>query len=812
MRLQEMDLNGWGEFGNAPASFTVKKFHLPRAWNYIYTTSKILLRIAHNGCGYAQVNPPQGILLHKQERYEKFPPFFVWIQEEGKPAFSNFFAPNTFNDINKEPDLYKCEFKPDGAEYLCVMGQWEVSTRLTISSDSPSIIMRIKVKNNGAAGKLRLCPVWRPHNTEASLAPWDIPELYQTSRFFNSETPGVLVETRDPGGNPAARKYTIMTTDLEIEGAEVCYEHFAGKGDFTNPEALCRKNWSISAKESHPIEKPEDEVSAIAKLPVAAMTSPLTLLEKGNAIEFAVTLHNIENPLPLNLKEEAGKAASLLSIEKCNASIQNRKDFFSDWNSRFRVETEDEAFNEYVNEWLPLQLYWVGMLDRGWPTGMRGTRDAAQDYSGITYLEPERGRKMLMEIFSCQRKDGYFPRQFSTSGPEGKHDLRPYIDSGCWVIELLYDCLRFSGDTNFLQKKTRWLDSKEESSASDHAKQAIEYLLSCENTGEHGLVKIWGGDWNDALNNAGLQGKGESVMTSCHLVYLLSLAQEIFSDDKELCERYREKAETLKSNIRKNALNKEGYLNGIYTDNDEWIFSDSDPDGEKRMNSPVNSFGIIAGIFNKEELPKLWDNIKSLKGPNGYRLFYPPLGKKAITFAGRMGTGDLVAGAAENGAVYNHGSQGFLARALASIGEGDKAFEVLRHIFPYDQNLHPTAVCKTEPYGILNCWSETPGREGEGERAFLSGTISTAFRVIYGEILGFKPKLNGILFEPCLPSAWKNLSYTCRFKSHTLKVRIERDDHCKSPEIEVNGKLEKFFIREDILKKNEPNEIKIVTG
>ena len=499
----------------------------------------------------------------------------------------------------------------------------------------------------------------------------------------------------------------------------------------------------------------------------------------------------------------------MLSAANWDKAIEAHQQLYSKWMNKFHIKTPDPALNQYLNEWLIMQLYWVSKLDRGWPTGMRGTRDAAQDYSGLSYLKPELGRAMLEEMFACQRSDGSFLRQFSCHGPTGKHDERDYVDSGCWVFELLYDYLCLSGDTEFLNKEINWLDSETASTVEEHAKALLEYYLRAENRGKHGLVKIKGGDWNDSINNAGLLGIGESVMVSCHLVHLLKIAQDIFSDDNELCKSYAGNAAQLKTDLRKHALNDAGFLNGVFTDNKEWIFSDHDRDGAERLNSPVNSFGIIARIFETDELANLFYKFEVLKGPNGYRLFYPPLGEKTIEMAGRMGTGDLYPGNAENGTVYNHGSQGFLLRALASTGEGDRALDVLQHIFSYNQTLHPVEKCKTEPYGILNCWNEIQGRECEGEKVFLSGTISTVFRGVYNGIMGIHPSLKGLEIKPCLPSTWDQASCCFHYRTSIIELKISRNSESKG--IKLNGKkISGQFIPAELFNKETSNLIEFM--
>ncbi len=803
MSLNDIELNGWGRFGTAPGSFSINEYNLERPWGYIYTTEKILLRINHNGAGYAQVNPPGGIMLFKQERYEKIPSFLVWFVDEEENIFSNFFKPN-FLGVEKNPENFQCTFQPEAADYHLIQNNWEINTKLSIAKDSPSIIMKVTVINHGAERSLQAVPVWRVHNSKPDLALWDVPELYQSCKFFNNHGTGIMVETRDPDAKITNRKYTVIQTDLPVCAAELRFEKFVGKGSFECPEALLNEAWLLENTVEYRLEDFRSNDAISSQLPVAAMRSGKIVLSQGESISFTVVLHHTGETDVAKLKEAIAPATHMLSDSYQSDNQVTQTVFYRSLMQRFQANTPDEDLNRYINEWLPLQLYWVSKLDRGWPTGMRGTRDAAQDYSGISYLYPDAGRKMLEDVFSCQRLEGSFPRQFSTHGPEGKHDLRDYVDSGCWVFELLCDYLNLSGDNAFWAKSLRWLDSVEPSTVLEHAVRLLKYYISPDNRGPHGLVKIRAGDWNDSINNAGLQGRGESVMVSCHVVHLLRMAAKIMPRG----DFYAEEAEMLRTKIRKHALNKSGFLNGVFTDNGEWIFSTLDPDGVERVNSPVNSFGIIAGIFEPKELSHLLAKFESLKGPNGYRLFYPPLGNVPVVMAGRMGSGDLAPGNAENGTVYNHGSQGFLIRALTSAGYGSMALKVLKYALPYDQELHPVEKCKTEPYGVLNCWSEAPGRCCEGERAFLSGTISTVFRAFYNGILGFKPQGNGIEIKPCLPNEWNDVSYSGCYKQYQFSVQISRVKADAETGMWVNGMCCKArFIADSLLTDEQKNVI-----
>ena len=68
-------------------------------------------------------------------------------------------------------------------------------------------------------------------------------------------------------------------------------------------------------------------------------------------------------------------------------------------------------------------------------------------------LDVEWSRDILVGLFSCQRSDGWFPRQYSAEGRTGKHDLRQYADGGIFVLEFLYEYLCFSRDWSLLDEQ-----------------------------------------------------------------------------------------------------------------------------------------------------------------------------------------------------------------------------------------------------------------------------------------------------------------------------------------------------------------------
>ena len=142
-----------------------------------------------------------------------------------------------------------------------------------------------------------------------------------------------------------------------------------------------------------------------------------------------------------------------------------------------------------------------------------------------------------------------------------------------------------TGDASFLEEEIPYLkgvskdsyslvdayaeepyESRVSGTVLDHVLRGMEYLTT--SLGEHGLVLWGGGDWNDSINAAGLEGKGESVWLS--LATLKALKETItllgIVHDEENAARMQEKAKTLEGNILRYGLVDGHFIYGI---NDE---------------------------------------------------------------------------------------------------------------------------------------------------------------------------------------------------------------------------------------------------
>ncbi len=787
MRLTDIDLCGLGSFTESECGFRIGRYHLEEPWGYIYATQEILVKVDQHGPDYVQFQPPHGTVFVRRERYQRYPSLLIWIRTEDGKAFTNFWNPVIGIDATSEPDEFLCEYSLASASYHVKKYGIAVDTEIFVALNNPAAVISCKILNNNHKRTIEIIPVIRPHFAATSLAAWDVPSLYQTVAYSNDIGPLFEMELRSPAGIPEERKYCFVLVDIdEPDSVEVNYARFIGNGSFECPQFVM----TVPARKTFRYSERSAENACQGVQGIAAISKTLSL-DSDACFEFAIIIGTASG-LTRGMKPSPEQVENLSQYFDGSARQSAKECYSSFLKSSIRVRkiwTPDQAFSRYVNEWLPLQLNWVNTLDRGWPTGMRGTRDSAQDATATIPINAALARERIIEIFSVQRSDGWFPRQYSIFGRHGKHDLRNYVDAGAWVWELLFDYLRWTKDFQLLREELQFLDSDKGESILEHSLRIANFYLANQNLGEHGLCKIREGDWNDSINRAGLEGRGESVMLSCQVVLLLKQAAyllEWLDEHTDLVKEFREQAERLTSNILTYALNREGYLNGVFTDKGEWVFSSSDPDGRRRISIPVNAWGIISGVLIGKSCERVIDILAKLKQRDGWPLFTPPIGDLPIEKLGRIGQGDLLPGLGENGTHYNHGCHGFLGRAAACAKRGDLLLEVLRYMLPYDQTCHPVNRAKTAPYAVVNHWKTAAGLEGRGGDAFLTGSISTALRNVYDGMFGIKPLLDSIALDPCLPSSWAECSASFSYLGSRLEITYKQAGYGRWS-ISING-------------------------
>ena len=777
-----VNMNKKGFFTEEKGGYEITDYKVRGDWQYIYQNKDVLLRVDQCGVAMIQANPVNDIYLLKRDGDERFSKWIVWIGKDGGEFQSNFAYPKPH-----APKNGRIRFLPEKATYWYEYDGFEVETELFIPEHGTAVVCTVSVTNTGKdVANFSFVPAVRAYVNGADYDIWDKAEWYNNTSVCKDGDLTVFYTKRlSPHCIKSERRLATFLCE-GLDEVDIRAEAFVGLGSFACPDGLQEKMLWKTSELSESFTFPEQ--GSLGGLPFVyagrknveikagekkTFTQVFSMQDKSFCGEFSAKEYE---PLKrfFNAKTRENE------IEKVKAGFE--KTFASR-----TLKTDDPVFDQYVNEFLPLQLGWVASLDRGWPTGLRGTRDAANDFMGIVYYDETWARKVLFELYSGQLVNGWLPRQVPSVVGSRKVDLRKYSDSGAFLMEFLHEYIRHTGDMSALNEEIGFFDSEEKTTLLDHLLRSIEHYLLPENIGEHGLCKIYNGDWLDALNNAGLKGRGESVMVTCQLAMSLKDTANLLrylGKEEDRANRYEQKAEDLLAGVL-NAYNGE-FFNGAFTDEGRWVFSDCDEDGEKRPYGPSNYYALCSGAAKGKEETVL-RSLEKLRTPIGYKLCDPALGRKPMSCVGRMGSGDQQIGIWENGNVYNH-AQGFRIRALASVGKGDELYETLRFLLPYDEEIHDPNVTLSPPYAMLNCYQGQPLYDGMAGSPYLTGSIAMAERAVYRWMLGIVPELDELKIQPCLKKGKTDICASFTLRGKRLTVRYTGNNTGKTPKIQLDGK------------------------
>ena len=734
----------YGKFSKKPGGYRIEK--LPEAGNYeyIYKNDEILVKVDQYGIITAQINPPVGEAVFKREEREVGSPVKAYFSD-GESVFNNFDA--------LRADKLTIDFLPEKSIYRLTFGKTEVVTELFVTEKNKRFVMNVTVKNLGEQVKeYSILKCAFPYLNELLMAPWDKPEWYTRTEYLKDKN-AFLTTKYSVAGKKEERRYLTIVSNDETNNRELSLERLTA----------LTKNFSVIPDKIGGVT--EDTLYAFKQCVSTLATVNLKGGESYSFTQvFAVT--DDEKKIAENIKNSVKYFDSTVQKAEEEKLAEKHAELFS----VRTVKTGDPDFDSFVNGFLPLEMYWVSSLDRGWPTGMRGVRDAANDFEGMLCYDKQMCKGVIENIFSKQRSDGWYPRQVPF-GAGTKFDLREFVDSACFFTEYVYDYLAYTGDYSILENKYGYYDGETQESGLTHLKKGMDYLLSDDALGVHGLVKMRGGDWLDCLSGAGKKGRGESVMVSCQLVMCLKYLVEILNKVGQVneVEKYEKAGYRLKNAINKAAFNGRFY-NAVYTDNDTWLFSEKDEDGEERVYVPTNAYAVISGVASGKE-NEIFNEIAKLKTSDGYKLFSKPLGGKFIDGIGKMGTGDFQPYFAENGSVYNHGSQCFLIRALAKAGRYEEISDVLGYALPLYADKHSPEKTCSAPYAITNCYHLVPSFYGRSGFSFLTGSVAMIERAVYSWVFGLNFVLDNIVITPCVPKEYANAEITTPFNGHNLTIK-----------------------------------------
>lgn len=478
-------------------------------------------------------------------------------------------------------------------------------------------------------------------------------------------------------------------------------------------------------------------------------------IQHGGRVTFNVAMGATDGPAT------TARIADKLFGADVDATFEARRDAIAESYGTITVDTPEERLNYLYNGWIKrsVQLH----TEVGTDTG-RGFRDVMQAAWGVTSYDAPGARQKIIDSLRHQYAEGHTLRGWN---PVDEHH---YSDGPVWIAPALDSYLKETGDYDFLDHVVPYFDEGE-ATVWEHTLQAIRH--STDDTGEHGLVRMHYGDWNDSLNMIGTGGRGESVWTSIAMVFSINTAIEIVRNvlkDSALEEELRDRADRLTEAIEAHGWDGEWYLEAF---NDEGRPVGSHVEKTGRVYLNPQSWSILAGISKGERRELVLKAIdEHLECPYGSMVLAPAY-REPDTGIGRITF--FVPGMWENGSPYCHGTA-FKIMADTYAGRGDRAYESMMKVLP-DNPENPSSHSGCPPYMVTNMYygPEHP-RAGRILYSWITGTAEWLFKALTGHMIGARADYDGLLIDPCMPSHWKRARLVRDFRGATYNVTVENPD------------------------------------
>ncbi|KAG9257084.1 glycoside hydrolase family 94 protein [Emericellopsis atlantica] len=437
-----------------------------------------------------------------------------------------------------------------------------------------------------------------------------------------------------------------------------------------------------------------------------------------------------------------------------------------------RIETPDKDLDNFVNNWLPRQVYYHGVTNR--LSTDPQTRNYMQDNMGMAYIDPDVCRESIITALSQQKEDGSMPDGILlAAGATLKYiNQIPHTDHCVWLPVALELYLGETGDFGILKQDVTGVKN-ETYTVFDRFCRAMDWLLTaCD---ERGLSYLAQGDWCDPMNMAGIKGKGVSGWLTVATAYAASLWADICDEvgQIDLAAHFRNGVTRFNASANEHLWDGEWYARGITDDNVKFGVA-ADKEGRIWLNP--QAWSILGGAASREQIAKMLPQVERQLGtPYGAAMFAPPysgmrddVGRVTQKFPGN----------GENGSVYNHASV-FYIHSLYHIGEADRAYALLRQMIPgpsdadyIQRGQMPIFI----PNYYRGAYHEYPRTAGRSSQLFNTGTVSWAYRSFIEGLCGLQGDKDGLKVNPQLPSHWEGIKVTRMFRGATLVFDMRRAD------------------------------------
>ena len=450
--------------------------------------------------------------------------------------------------------------------------------------------------------------------------------------------------------------------------------------------------------------------------------------------------------------------------------------------SRLWMTTPDADMNRYLGGWAAYQTLCCRLLARTslyQNGGAFGFRDQLQDAVNLLLLDSAPAREQIGRACAHQFAAGDVCHWWH-EGAGTEHGVRTRIsDDLLWLPWAVCEYVEKTGDAEILSAEYPFLAGEEleenehdryqplEAGAEtgtvlEHCRRALMRVLA-RGVGAHGLLLIGTGDWNDAFDRVGAQGRGESVW----LTWFFAITARKFAAlvGGHAAEQLALAADHC-TRAAEGAWDGAWYRRGYYDDGRPL---GSEACGECRIDAIAQAFAALDTHADPGRVhTALTSAVEHLfdREHNVVRLFDPPITRRTPETGYVRSYG---AGLRENGGQYTHGAL-WLAMALLRTGRTDEGAQILRAVLPA---AHDPARYEGEPY-VLAADVAAGDNAGVAGWTWYTGAAGWYLRITAEELLGLHLR-GGVLYpEPRLPDGWPECTVRWRDGAgllHTIRLR-----------------------------------------
>ncbi|NUU78135.1 GH36-type glycosyl hydrolase domain-containing protein [Paenibacillus xylanilyticus] len=758
---------------------------MPKASGFLWN-EKMMIHMNCRGYAVAQFMQPEPakyshapnleaktFMQPEQPYYAHHPGRFVYIKDEINGEI--FSAP--YEPVRKQADSYTFAVGKHDIRWNVVSDDISIEMSLRLPKEDAMELWQVKVKNLSS------------HKRKLSIYPYftvGYMSWMNQSGTYVEDLQGIVCSSVTPYQKyqdyAKIKNYsdkTYLLADRKPASWEVNHEHFEGEGGLHAPSAL-----QLDALEGG---------DARYETPVAVLQYRLEL-EAGEEQEYRFIFGPAHDEEEIELiRQRYFIKQNTEGLDGFALAEQEYAAYVAEGQGNIQIQTPDDGLNNFVNHWLPRQMYYHGKTNR--LTTDPQTRNYLQDNMGMSYIRPQIAREAFLTALAQQHASGAMPDGIILHpDAELKYiNQVPHTDHCIWLPVCMSTYLDETNDYSILEEQVAFADSEEKASVLEHMNLAMRWLI--QDRDHRGLNYINQGDWCDPMNMVGYKGKGVSGWLTIATAYAFKVWADISEQagHPAAAQQFREEADRTNAIANEYLWDGEWYARGITDDN--VVFGIS-KDQEGRIFINPQGWALMSGAADEEKREKLIRAVEEqLETPYGVEKLAPSF------TAMREDVGRVTQkhpGSAENGAVYNHAAA-FYIYALYLVGEKENAYRLLRKMIPgpdADDILQRGQLPVFIPNYYRGAYRQFPRTAGRSSHLFNTGTVPWVYRCLIDGLFGLQGHAEGLLVRPQLPADWNEASVTRLFRGAELHVKMQRDASVRETEVYVNGQL----IEGDIIK------------